>query len=156
MFWLGKKDVPEACGPTAVFVTKANNTHRPISEGFFYIGGKSGTTMAFKRRPRDPAVLWLPANLRHKADQCTSPQMHGRYVKVGHYHTTCRESIVKLKAGYLRARRYHQVLFLFDANLLQQQIDENGWALVSINKVIGKSRKANRQWIQYIINRILN
>ncbi|KAK1837585.1 hypothetical protein CCHR01_19793, partial [Colletotrichum chrysophilum] len=49
--WLSKKDMPKAYGSMVVFVTKASDARRLISEGFFHVGGESGTTMAFERRP---------------------------------------------------------------------------------------------------------
>ncbi|KAF6782739.1 hypothetical protein CMUS01_16704 [Colletotrichum musicola] len=93
--WLSKKDMPKAYGSMVVFVTKASDAHRLISEGFFHVGGESGTTMAFERRPRPQQCYNCQQITRHKAYQCENPQVCGRCAKVGHHHSECRETIVK-------------------------------------------------------------
>ncbi|KAK1509295.1 hypothetical protein CABS01_16854 [Colletotrichum abscissum] len=72
--WLSKKDMPKAYGSMVVFVTKASDAHRLISEGFFHVGGESGTTMAFERRPRPQQRYNCQQITRHKAYQCANPQ----------------------------------------------------------------------------------
>ncbi|KAK0368754.1 hypothetical protein CLIM01_13892 [Colletotrichum limetticola] len=79
--WLSKKDVPKAYGSMVVFVTKASDTRRLISEGFFHVGGESGTTMAFERRPRPQQCYNCQQITRHKAYQCVNSQVCGRCVK---------------------------------------------------------------------------
>ncbi|KAK1506604.1 hypothetical protein CABS01_16887 [Colletotrichum abscissum] len=72
--WLSKKDMPKAYGSMVVFVTKASDARRLISEGFFHVGGESGTTMAFERRPRPQQCYNCQQITRHKAYQCANPQ----------------------------------------------------------------------------------
>ncbi|KAI3534417.1 hypothetical protein CABS02_13248 [Colletotrichum abscissum] len=92
--WLSKKDMPKAYGSMVVFVTKASDTRRLISEGFFHVGGESGTTMAFQRRLRPQLCYNCQQITRHKAYQCANPQVCGRCAKVRHHHSECRETIV--------------------------------------------------------------
>ncbi|KAK2734258.1 hypothetical protein CKAH01_18982 [Colletotrichum kahawae] len=92
--WLSKKDMPKAYGSMVVFVTKASEARRLISEGFFHVGGESGTTTAFERRPRPQQCYNCQQITRHKAYQCENPQVCGRCAKVGHHHSVCRETIV--------------------------------------------------------------
>ncbi|KAK1458731.1 hypothetical protein CTAM01_17152 [Colletotrichum tamarilloi] len=72
--WLSKKDRPKAYGSMVVFVTKASDARRLISESFFHVGGQSGTTMAFERRPRPQQCYNCQQITRHKAYQCVNPQ----------------------------------------------------------------------------------
>ncbi|KAK1837939.1 hypothetical protein CCHR01_19435, partial [Colletotrichum chrysophilum] len=76
--WLSKKDMPKAYGSMVVFVTKASEARRLISEGFFHVGGESGTTTAFERRPRPQQCYNCQQITRHKAYQCENPQLNVR------------------------------------------------------------------------------
>ncbi|KAK0367472.1 hypothetical protein CLIM01_15171, partial [Colletotrichum limetticola] len=66
--------MPKAYGSMVVFVTKASDARRLISESFFHVGGQSGTTMAFERRPRPQQCYNCQQITRHKAYQCVNPQ----------------------------------------------------------------------------------
>ncbi|KAK0368729.1 hypothetical protein CLIM01_13913 [Colletotrichum limetticola] len=70
-----KKDMPKAYGSMVVFVTKASDARRLISEGFFHGGGESSTTMAFERRPRPQQCYNCQQITRHKANQCVNTQV---------------------------------------------------------------------------------
>ncbi|OHE90412.1 hypothetical protein CORC01_14289 [Colletotrichum orchidophilum] len=79
--WLSKKDMPKAYGSMVVFVTKASDARRLISEGSFHVGGESGTTMAFERRPRPQQCYSCQQITRHKSYQCANPQVYRRCAK---------------------------------------------------------------------------
>ncbi|KAK0368981.1 hypothetical protein CLIM01_13661 [Colletotrichum limetticola] len=71
--WLSKKDMPKSYGSMVVFVTKASDARRLISEGFFHVGGESGTAMAFERRPRPQQCYNCQQITRHKAYYVQDP-----------------------------------------------------------------------------------
>lgn len=93
--WLSDRDTPKAYGSMVVYVTKASDARRLISEGFFHAGGESGTTMVFERRPRPQQCYNCQQITRHKAYQCKNPKVCGRCAKEGHHHSECRETIAK-------------------------------------------------------------
>ncbi len=92
--WLSKKDVPKAYGSMVVYVTKASDARRLITEGFFHAGGESGTTSAFEHRSR-PEQCYNCQEMGHKAYQCKNTQKCARCAKEGHHHKACSEAVLK-------------------------------------------------------------
>lgn len=92
--WLSRKDVAKAYGSMVVYLTKAAEARRFLSEGFFYAGGESGYTGVFERRNR-PEQCYNCQQIGHKAFQCKQPEVCGRCAKIGHSHRSCEESIPK-------------------------------------------------------------
>ena len=92
--WLSKRDVPKAYGSMAVYVTKGSDASRLLAEGFFHVGGESGTTSIFERRPR-PDQCYNCQEIGHKAFQCRNSQKCAKCAKEGHHHSNCKETILK-------------------------------------------------------------
>jgi hypothetical protein len=92
--WLSKKDVPKAYGSMVVYLTKKSDARRLITDGFFHVGGESGTTSAFEHRPR-PGQCYNCQELGHKAYQCRKTQRCARCAKDGHHHKNCNEVVAK-------------------------------------------------------------
>jgi hypothetical protein len=92
--WLSNKELPKAYGSMAVYLTKAADARRLLTEGFFHAGGESGSTSLFEHRPR-PNQCYRCQAIGHKAFQCNNPQVCGRCAKEGHHHSGCNESVPK-------------------------------------------------------------
>ncbi len=92
--WLSNKEVPKAYGSMLVYVTKASDARRLLTEGFFHAGGESGTTSTFEHRPR-PEQCYNCQEMGHKAYQCRNAQKCARCAKEGHNHRTCSEAVLK-------------------------------------------------------------
>jgi hypothetical protein len=92
--WLSKKDVPKAYGSMAVYITKGSDASRLLAEGFFHVGGESGTTSIFERRPRLDQC-YNCQEIGHKAFQCKNSQKCAKCAMEGHHHNDCKETILK-------------------------------------------------------------
>jgi hypothetical protein len=92
--WLSKKDVPKAYGSMVVYLTKSNDARRFITEGFFHVGGESGTTSVFERRPR-PDQCYNCQEIGHKAFQCKNAQKCAKCARDGHHHGNCNEAVLR-------------------------------------------------------------
>ncbi|KDN69578.1 hypothetical protein CSUB01_12592, partial [Colletotrichum sublineola] len=68
--WLSDQENPKAYGSMAVYLTKARDARRLISEGYFHAGGESGTTGVFKPQFRTQQCFKCWQIVPHKAVQC--------------------------------------------------------------------------------------
>jgi regulator of replication initiation timing len=94
MAWLSNKDVAKAYGSMVVYLTKASDARRLLTEGYFHVAGESGYSRIFERRLR-PEQCFNCQELGHKAFQCKSAQKCVRYADGGHRHSECTETVLK-------------------------------------------------------------
>jgi hypothetical protein len=93
--WLSDKENPKAYGSMAVYLTKASEARRLISEGYFHAGGESGTTGIFKPQFQSQQCFQCQQIAPHKASRCPNRLVCGRCAKEGHHHKECRETVLK-------------------------------------------------------------
>ncbi|KAL0929378.1 uncharacterized protein CTRU02_215544 [Colletotrichum truncatum] len=68
--WLSDQENPKAYGSMAVYLTKASDARRLISEGYFHASGESGTTGVFKPQSRPQQCFKCQQIAPHKAVRC--------------------------------------------------------------------------------------
>jgi hypothetical protein len=93
--WLSSREPSKEYGSIVVHLTKATDAQRFLREGYFYAGGLSGQTGTFERREGPAQCYNCQEITKHKAYQCTKPQVCARCAKEGHRHKECTETIVK-------------------------------------------------------------
>jgi hypothetical protein len=69
MTWLSSKEAAKPYGSMVVYLTKGADARRLLAEGYFHVGGESGTTSIFEYRPR-PMQCYNCQEIGHKAFQC--------------------------------------------------------------------------------------
>ncbi|KDN61464.1 hypothetical protein CSUB01_11710 [Colletotrichum sublineola] len=70
IMWLSDKENPKTYGSMAVYLTKASEARRLISEGYFHAGGESGTTGLFKPQFQPQQCFQCQQIVPHKASRC--------------------------------------------------------------------------------------
>lgn len=50
--WFSSKEAAKPYGSMAVYLTKSTDARRLLANGYFHVGGESGTTSVFEYRPR--------------------------------------------------------------------------------------------------------
>jgi hypothetical protein len=82
-------------GSIVVYLKKAVDAARFLREGYFYAGGLSGQTSAFKHQPKPSQCYNCQELTDHKAYQCQKPRVCGRCAREGHHHSACTEVVTK-------------------------------------------------------------
>ncbi|KAJ5500659.1 hypothetical protein N7453_009710 [Penicillium expansum] len=73
MTWLSSREAAKPYGSMVVYLTKRTDARRLLVDGYFHVGGESGTTSVFEYRPR-PAQCYNCQEIGHKAFQCKNAQ----------------------------------------------------------------------------------
>ncbi|KAJ5876413.1 uncharacterized protein N7529_001997 [Penicillium soppii] len=84
MTWLSSKEAAKPYGSMVVYLTKGSDARRLLADGYFHVGGESGTTSVFEYRPR-PMQCYNCQEIGHKAFQCRKTQkFQSVFHAVGH------------------------------------------------------------------------
>jgi hypothetical protein len=94
MNWLSNKENPKTYGSMVVYLTKGSDARRLLADGYFHVGGESGTTSVFERRPR-PTQCYNCQEIGHKAFQCKNAQKCAKCAMEGHRHSDCDNTVFK-------------------------------------------------------------
>ncbi|EEY24035.1 conserved hypothetical protein [Verticillium alfalfae VaMs.102] len=94
--WLSINGPPKEYGSMAVYLTKASDAEKLLTDRFMYAGGESGRTEVWEHRVRpDQCYNCQQVGTGHRAYQCSRPQVCGGCAREGHHHSTCDEAILK-------------------------------------------------------------
>lgn len=93
--WISSREASKEYGSIVVHLTKAADAQHFLREGYFYAGGLSGQTRVYERRESPEQCYNCQEITKHKAYQCTKPQVCARCAKAGHRHSECTEAILK-------------------------------------------------------------
>ncbi|KAJ5766661.1 uncharacterized protein N7511_004277 [Penicillium nucicola] len=63
--WLSSKEAAKPYGSMVVYLTKGSDARRLLADGYFHVGGESGTTSVFEYRPR-PVQCYNCQGIGHK------------------------------------------------------------------------------------------
>ncbi|KAJ5865438.1 uncharacterized protein N7529_007354 [Penicillium soppii] len=66
MTWLSSKEAAKPYSSMVVYLTKGSDARRLLADGYFHVGGESGTTSVFEYRPR-PMQCYNCQEIGHKA-----------------------------------------------------------------------------------------
>ncbi|KAJ5543771.1 hypothetical protein N7494_005050 [Penicillium frequentans] len=90
MTWLSSKEAAKPYGSMVVYLTKGSDARRLLADGYFHVGGESGTTSVFEYRPR-PMQCYNCQEIGHKAFQCRKTQrFQSVFHAVGHMNRLAR------------------------------------------------------------------
>ncbi|KAJ5264575.1 hypothetical protein N7505_007368 [Penicillium chrysogenum] len=92
MTWLSNKEIAKPYGSMVVYLTKGTDARRILADGYFYVGGESGTTSVFEYRPR-PVQCYNCQEVGHKAFQCKKIQKCAKCATEGHHHSHCDHTV---------------------------------------------------------------
>ena len=92
--WLSSKEAAKPYGSMVVYLTKGSDARRLLADGYFHVGGESGTTSVFEYRPR-PTQCYNCQEIGHKAFQCKNAQKCAKCATEGHRHSDCDRSVPK-------------------------------------------------------------
>ena len=92
--WLSSKEAAKPYGSMVVYLTKGSDARRLLADGYFHVGGESGTTSVFEYRPR-PMQCYNCQEIGHKAFQCKKTQKCAKCATEGHHHSRCDQEIPK-------------------------------------------------------------
>ncbi|KAI3277363.1 transcriptional regulator family: Zinc finger, CCHC-type [Penicillium roqueforti] len=92
MTWLSSKEVAKPYGSLVVYLTKGTDARRLLADGYFHVGGESGTTSVFECRPR-PVQCYNCQEIGHKAFQCKKIQKCAKCATEGHHHSRCDQAV---------------------------------------------------------------
>lgn len=94
MTWLSSKEAAKPYGSMVVYLTKGTDARRLLADGYFHVGGESGTTSVFEYRPR-PVQCYNCQEIGHKAFQCKKIQRCAKCATEGHHHSRCDQAVPK-------------------------------------------------------------
>jgi hypothetical protein len=94
MTWLSNKEIAKPYGSMVVYLTKGTDARRILADGYFHVGGESGTTSVFEYRPR-PVQCYNCQEVGHKAFQCKKIQKCAKCATEGHHHSRCDHTVPK-------------------------------------------------------------
>jgi hypothetical protein len=94
MTWLSSKEAAKPYGSMVVYLTKGADARRLLAEGYFHVGGESGTTSIFEYRPR-PMQCYNCQEIGHKAFQCKKILKCAKCATEGHHHSRCDQAVPK-------------------------------------------------------------
>lgn len=94
MTWLSSKEAAKPYGSMVVYLTKGSDARRLLADGYFHVGGESGTTSVFEYRPR-PMQCYNCQEIGHKAFQCRKTQKCAKCASEGHHHSRCDQEVPK-------------------------------------------------------------
>lgn len=92
--WLSTKEAAKPYGSMVVYLTKGTDARRLLADGYFHVGGESGTTRDFEHRPR-PVQCYNCQEIGHKAFQCEKTQKCAKCATEGHHHSRCNQEVPK-------------------------------------------------------------
>jgi hypothetical protein len=92
--WLSSKEATKPYGSMVVYLTKSTDARRLLADGYFHVGGESGTTSTFEDRPR-PMQCYNCQEIGHKAFQCKNAQRCAKCAADGHRHSSCDQTVPK-------------------------------------------------------------
>ncbi|KAJ5414988.1 hypothetical protein N7509_000086 [Penicillium cosmopolitanum] len=92
--WLSTKEAAKPYGSMVVYLTKGTDARRLLADGYFHVGGESGTTRVFEHRPR-PVQCYNCQEIGHKAFQCEKTQKCAKCATEGHHHSRCNQEVPK-------------------------------------------------------------
>ncbi|KAJ5288046.1 hypothetical protein N7478_003732 [Penicillium angulare] len=92
MTWLSSKEAAKPYGSMVVYLTKGSDARRLLTDGYFHVGGESGTTGVFEYRPR-PMECYNCQEIGHKAFQCRKTQKCAKCATEGHHHSRCDQEV---------------------------------------------------------------
>ncbi|KAJ6168143.1 hypothetical protein N7497_000986 [Penicillium chrysogenum] len=105
MTWLSSKETAKPYGSMVVYLTKGTDARRLLADGYFHVGGESGTTSVFEYRPR-PVQCYNCQEIGHKAFQCKKIQKCAKCATEGHHHSRCDHTVPKtLRIMQLNVRK---------------------------------------------------
>lgn len=94
MTWLSSRETAKPYGSMVVYLTKGTDARRLLADGYFHVGGESGTTSVFEYRPR-PVQCYNCQEIGHKAFQCKKIQKCAKCATEGHHHSRCDHTVPK-------------------------------------------------------------
>jgi hypothetical protein len=94
MTWLSSKEAAKPYGSMVVYLTKGADARRLLAEGYFHVGGESGTISIFEYRPR-PMQCYNCQEIGHKAFQCKKILKCAKCATEGHHHSRCDQAVPK-------------------------------------------------------------
>ena len=94
MTWISSKEAAKPYGSMVVYLTKGSDARRLLADGYFHVGGESGTTSVFEYRPR-PMQCYNCQEIGHKAFQCRKTQKCAKCAAEGHHHSRCDQEVPK-------------------------------------------------------------
>jgi hypothetical protein len=94
MTWLSSKEAVKPYGSMVVYLTKGTDARRLLADGYFHVGGESGTTSVFEYRPR-PVQCYNCQEIGHKAFQCKKIQKCAKCATEGHHYSRCDQAVPK-------------------------------------------------------------
>ncbi|KAJ5100882.1 hypothetical protein N7456_006934 [Penicillium angulare] len=92
--WLSSREAAKPYGSMVVYLTKGTDARRLLADGYFHVGGESGTTSVFEHRPR-PMQCYNCQEIGHKAFQCKKTQKCAKCAAEGHHHSRCDQDVPK-------------------------------------------------------------
>ncbi|KAJ6136773.1 hypothetical protein N7497_012326 [Penicillium chrysogenum] len=125
MTWLSSKETAKPYGSMVVYLTKGTDARRLLADGYFHVGGESGTTSVFEYRPR-PMQCYNCQEIGHKAFQCKKTQKCAKCATEGHHHSRCDHTLPKtLRVIQLNVRKQGAV----HESLMNDEDTQNAVAL---------------------------
>ncbi|KAJ5260426.1 hypothetical protein N7505_009807 [Penicillium chrysogenum] len=125
MTWLSSKETAKPYGSMVVYLTKGTDARRLLADGYFHVGGESGTTSVFEYRPR-PVHCYNCQEIGHKAFQCKKIQKCAKCATEGHHHSRCDHTVPKsLRMIQLNVRKQGAV----HESLMNDEDTQNAVAL---------------------------
>jgi hypothetical protein len=93
---LSDRQIYKAHGSMVIYLTRASDARRLLTDGYAYAGGESGKTAVFEHRDRpEQCYNYQRIGDGHRAYQCHNPQACANCAKEGHHHRDCREAVSK-------------------------------------------------------------
>jgi hypothetical protein len=94
--WLSDRYTYKAHGSMVIYLARASDARRLLTDRYAYAGGESGKTSIFEHRDR-PEQCYNCQRIGdgHRAYQCNNPQVCANCAKEGHRHRDCHETIAK-------------------------------------------------------------
>ena len=92
--WLSGRHSGKEYGSMAIFVTRGEDAVRLLREGFFNVGGESGSVQVFEAR-KGPLRCYNCHEVGHRAFQCKNEVKCGKCAEKGHARDACTQTVPK-------------------------------------------------------------